>query len=267
MTTTIATRRLQRELVALQKEAPPFVRARPSDADMLSWYYVLEGPPGTPYEGGHFCGTVTFPPTYPMAPPAVRMLTPSGRFAVGYRICMTMTDYHPESWNPLWSVATLLVGLLSFMMDDNDRSVGYAPGTADEKRAFATASLAYNVGHVRGFSALFPELAELAAERKKAAAAADAAAAAAAAAQAAHAAAAAGAAQAAPAPAAKKARVDAAVDPRQMFRGDAAYSQWDADGVPTADAAGAPLSGAARQALRRRWVTQEKRWLEHGARD
>lgn len=28
-----------------------------------------------------------------------------------------MTDFHPESWNPLWSVATILTGLLSFMSD------------------------------------------------------------------------------------------------------------------------------------------------------
>jgi ubiquitin-conjugating enzyme E2 J2 len=29
----------------------------------------------------------------------------------------SITDYHPESWNPMWSVGTILTGLLSFMYD------------------------------------------------------------------------------------------------------------------------------------------------------
>ncbi len=29
-----------------------------------------------------------------------------------------MSDYHPETWNPLWSVASILTGLLSFMLED-----------------------------------------------------------------------------------------------------------------------------------------------------
>ena len=31
------------------------------------------------------------------------------------RLCLSMSDYHPESWNPSWSIETLLVGLQSFM--------------------------------------------------------------------------------------------------------------------------------------------------------
>ena len=38
--------------------------------------------------------------------------------------CDCCTAVHPESWNPSWSVATILVGLLSFMMED-----GVAYGT------------------------------------------------------------------------------------------------------------------------------------------
>lgn len=46
------------------------------------------------------------------------MLTPNGRFVTNTRICMSMSDYHPETWNPLWSVASILTGLLSFMLED-----------------------------------------------------------------------------------------------------------------------------------------------------
>ena len=29
-----------------------------------------------------------------------------------------MSSYHPELWNPMWSVKTILIGLISFMNDD-----------------------------------------------------------------------------------------------------------------------------------------------------
>lgn len=33
---------------------------------MLTFYYVIEGPPGSPYEGGHYLGALKFPPEYPL---------------------------------------------------------------------------------------------------------------------------------------------------------------------------------------------------------
>ncbi|CAN0428374.1 unnamed protein product, partial [Hapterophycus canaliculatus] len=53
-----------------------------------------------------------------MKPPSVMMLTPNGRFACSRRLCLSMSDFHPESWNPMWSVSTILMGLYSFMLDN-----------------------------------------------------------------------------------------------------------------------------------------------------
>jgi hypothetical protein len=33
---------------------------------------------------------------YPLAPPGIMILTPNGRFATGRRLCLSMSDYHPE---------------------------------------------------------------------------------------------------------------------------------------------------------------------------
>jgi ubiquitin-conjugating enzyme E2 J2 len=30
-----------------------------------------------------------------------------------------MSDFHPESWNPMWSVSTILMGLMSFMLEES----------------------------------------------------------------------------------------------------------------------------------------------------
>ena len=40
---------------------------------------------------------------------------PSGRFETNTRICLSMSDFHAEMWNPGWNVETILIGLLSFM--------------------------------------------------------------------------------------------------------------------------------------------------------
>jgi hypothetical protein len=47
---------------------------------------------------------VTFPPDYPFKAPSITMSTPNGRFATNTKLCLSFTDYHPESWNPLWCV-------------------------------------------------------------------------------------------------------------------------------------------------------------------
>ena len=44
-----------------------------------------------------------------------------------------MTDFHPESWNPMWSVGTILTGLLSFMHDPHP-TTGSINTTSEEKK-------------------------------------------------------------------------------------------------------------------------------------
>lgn len=44
------------------------------------------------------------------------MITPTGRFKTNTRLCLSISDFHPDTWNPAWSVSTILTGLLSFMV-------------------------------------------------------------------------------------------------------------------------------------------------------
>lgn len=86
---------------------------------------------------------------------AVFMCTPQGRFKCDQRLCLSMSDFHPETWNPLWSVSAVLTGLLSFMLGEED-TVGSIQTTIAEKRAFAIASHSYNRSD-KTFKELFPE--------------------------------------------------------------------------------------------------------------
>ena len=70
---------------------------------------IQRGPPDSPYAGGEYYGVILFPSEYPFKPPGIKMLTPSGRFIPDKKICFSMSDFHPGSWNPAWSVATMWV--------------------------------------------------------------------------------------------------------------------------------------------------------------
>ncbi|KAL4434205.1 hypothetical protein ABPG75_000646 [Micractinium tetrahymenae] len=147
--------RLQKEYRAILKDPAPQITAHPAPNNLLEWHYVLEGSVGTDFEGGCYHGKVTFPPQYPFKPPSIVMLTPNGRFATNTKLCLSMSDFHPESWNPMWSVSTILTGLLSFMVE-TQHTTGAISSSPEEKRRFAREALAYNVRNPT-FRKLFPE--------------------------------------------------------------------------------------------------------------
>jgi len=143
MATPQATKRLAREYKAIQENPPPYIVAHPSENNILEWHYVLTGPPDTPYEGGQYWGTLTFPPNYPYAPPAIRMHTPSGRFQPSTRLCLSISDFHPKSFNPTWGVSTILNGVLSFMTSE-EMTTGSVRASPSERKVFAARTRWWN---------------------------------------------------------------------------------------------------------------------------
>ena len=146
--------RLRKELRTFTP--PPYIRAAPLESNLQEWRYVLQGPPDSPYAGGLYQGKIRFPDDYPFRPPAIMMLTPNGRFETDRRLCLSMSDYHPELWVPAWSVATILNGVLSFFLED-EPTTGAVVTTEREKRRLRDASAAFNDGDPI-YRGLFPEL-------------------------------------------------------------------------------------------------------------
>ncbi|KAI0313195.1 ubiquitin-conjugating enzyme/RWD-like protein [Amylostereum chailletii] len=155
MASKAASKRLSKEYMLMQRDPPPFVWAAPDEKDILTWNYLIRGPPDSHFSGGEYHGVLLFPPEYPFKPPGIKMYTPSGRFQPDKKICFSMSDFHPGSWNPAWSVATILTGLVSFMLSD-EMTTGSVTTTDVDKRAYASKSHAWNLGQ-RRFKEAFPD--------------------------------------------------------------------------------------------------------------
>jgi ubiquitin-conjugating enzyme E2 J2 len=141
---TVGTKRLMKEHKDILDNPNPNFVAEPDPDNIFDWHYCIYNLKGCAYEGGFYHGILKFPKEYPMKPPSVIMITPSGRFEPNQRICLTISDWHPESWNPVWKVESIIMGLLSFMLSD-EHSVASLHKPEAERKKFAKESLEWNM--------------------------------------------------------------------------------------------------------------------------
>ena len=52
---------------------------------------------------------------YPFQPPAIIMISKTGRFQPNIEICLSISNFHPENWNPMWNISCIVSGLINFM--------------------------------------------------------------------------------------------------------------------------------------------------------
>lgn len=154
----MATRRLRQDYMRIMKDPVPYVKAHPLHSNILEWHFAVLGPEDTPYKGGVYHGKLVFPSEFPFKPPSIYMITPNGRFKCNTRLCLSISDFHPDTWNPAWSVSTILTGLLSFMVEKNP-TLGSIETSDYEKKLLAKRSLEFNLKDPI-FCDLFPDLVE-----------------------------------------------------------------------------------------------------------
>ncbi|ETO36805.1 hypothetical protein RFI_00256 [Reticulomyxa filosa] len=145
--TTTCVNRLRKELKKLEndKSSMEAFEAKPLANDIQTWHYIIKGPKDTPFEGGYYHGVLVFPKDYPYKPPSIQMLTPNGRFQTRTKLCLSNSDFHPESWSPFWSVSNILMGFISFMCEEGTAGVGSMNSTAEHKKCLALQSLEFNL--------------------------------------------------------------------------------------------------------------------------
>jgi ubiquitin-conjugating enzyme E2 J2 len=140
-------KRLQKELRELHKDPIPNCIASPLEENISQWRFIFKGADDTDYKGGLYMGSIVLPEQYPFAPPRISMITPNGRFKTdGKSICLSISDWHPESWNPAWGVRAIIIGLISFFYDSKD-TAGAVKTTSIRKKELADRSILFNKQH------------------------------------------------------------------------------------------------------------------------
>lgn len=72
---TVASKRLFQEYKSLTIDPPEGITAGPvNEDDLFVWEAIIQGPEGTPFEGGVFPAELRFPKDYPLMPPTMRFL-------------------------------------------------------------------------------------------------------------------------------------------------------------------------------------------------
>jgi len=140
----LCTKRLLIEIDKINKEPLDDVDVIINENDILTWYFLIKGK--DEYKGGYYIGQIINSKKYPMEPPSFMMLTPSGRFDIGTKICLSNSSFHYESWNPLWTMKSAIMGFVSIMYDYSTTAFGsgHMKTSKSEKKLYAFGSVEYN---------------------------------------------------------------------------------------------------------------------------
>jgi len=121
--------RLWKDWETLQKEPVAGIRVELEDGDILKWKAVIDGPEGTPYEGGEFHLTLRFGEHYPFTPPEVLMSTKifHSNFGVNGHVC---ADILGDQWSPALGVKSVLLTIQSLIAEPWPRdAMNWEPAT------------------------------------------------------------------------------------------------------------------------------------------
>jgi ubiquitin-conjugating enzyme E2 J1 len=136
-------KRILREVKEMEAEPSNQYHAAPLEENLFEWHFTIKGPAGTEFEGGLYHGRIILPPEYPFKPPNIVLLNPSGRFEVGTKICLSISSYHPEHWQPSWSIRTVLVALISFMPTKGEGAIGALDYPPEERKKLAAKTIGF----------------------------------------------------------------------------------------------------------------------------
>eukprot|EP01084_Bolivina_argentea_P175949 304571_1 len=137
-----AIKRIMQECKELRKNPSNFIVAGPLEDNLFEWHFTIAGADETEFEGGKYHGKFILPAQYPFKAPDIIMLTKSGRFEIGKKICLNFTGYHHELWQPAWTIRTMLTALRAFM-ETNAKGIGAISVDKEQRKKYAKLSLNY----------------------------------------------------------------------------------------------------------------------------
>lgn len=124
-----------------------YIRIGPWGKSLLRWHFSVKGPSCSVYSMGVYHGRILLPKDYPLSPPRIQMLTPSGRFISGEDICLSASAFHPETWTPRWTILSLVDALRIHMLTTANE-IGGVDASSKRRRQLALESRHWKTEYV-----------------------------------------------------------------------------------------------------------------------
>lgn len=145
MATQLAVKRLTKDFAKIRKDPIENCWIAPTEDNILLWYFIFELK-DKPFKNCQVLCIMDFPKEYPLKAPDIKVLTPTGRFETGRKICMTNTGFHNESWSPLWSLNNLIIGFISSFYE-KQTGLGHLMESDAHRMMLSAQSRTYNIDH------------------------------------------------------------------------------------------------------------------------
>ncbi|XVF38847.1 hypothetical protein REPUB_Repub20aG0137400 [Reevesia pubescens] len=121
-----AVKRILQEVKEMQSNPSDDFMSLPLEENIFEWQFAIRGPRDSEFDGGIYHGRIQLPP--------------NGRFETQTKICLSISNHHPEHWQPSWSVRTALVALIAFMPTNPNGALGSLDYKKEERHALAIKS-------------------------------------------------------------------------------------------------------------------------------
>ncbi|RDB27811.1 Ubiquitin-conjugating enzyme E2 [Hypsizygus marmoreus] len=114
----MALKRINKELIDLGRDPPSSCSAGPTGDNMFQWQATIMGPGDSPYAGGVFFLSISFPTDYPFKPPKVSFTTKiyHPNINANGSICL---DILRDQWSPALTISKVLLSICSMLTDPN----------------------------------------------------------------------------------------------------------------------------------------------------
>jgi len=125
--------RIVKEIEEIRKNIDKNFKIYVSDLNLMDWYILYSNIDDERFKNGEYLLHIKLQEGYPFKPPEFKWLTPNGRFEINTKICYNISTYHEESWNPLWRMRTIIIGILSMLLEKNTNGIGHIQNITLEK--------------------------------------------------------------------------------------------------------------------------------------
>jgi ubiquitin-protein ligase len=144
----LSQKRLMGDMRQLRKDPLVYIDTHPDPNNALIWHFLIKGPSDSDYAGGYYIGRMELAKEYPLKPPNFYMCTPNGRFTINKQICLSNSGFHTDEWKEAWTIRSILDGLLSIMLEEDDaHSISHIKMTKQDRKTMAQNSIAYNIAN------------------------------------------------------------------------------------------------------------------------